>query len=102
MAVPKVNDLNYAIAYAYDNNSNMYECVKFVRKNYPEFNQHDDAELESIWDAIDAYTDILPVYREEVILRDALELLGSIDERHCTKDAWDSIQTVLEDFGKAT
>jgi len=102
MGIPKVSDINYAMAYAYDNNSNMYECVKFVRKNYPAFDIHDDEELERIWDSIDAYADILPIYREEIILRDALELLGRIDERECSKKAWDSISTVLEDFGKAT
>ena len=58
MKVPKTDDLNYAMAYAYDNNSNMYECLKFVRENYPAFNVYDDEYLERIWDAIDAYVDI--------------------------------------------
>jgi len=102
MGIPKVSDINYAMAYAYDNNSNMYECVKFVRKNYPAFNVLDDGELERIWDAIDAYADILTDYSDEIILRDALDLLGRIDERECSKEAWDSISTILEDFNKAT
>jgi len=103
MSAPKVgDDLNYAVAYAYDNNTNMYECIKYIRKNYPQFSlTSEDAEIEAIWDAIDAYSDILTVYRDEMILGDAIELLQKVDERECSKEAWDCIQTVLEDFGKA-
>jgi hypothetical protein len=102
MSAPKVGyNLNYAVAYAYDNNSNMYECIKYIRKNYPYFVNYEDEEIEQIWDAIDAYADILPMYREEIILRDAIDLLKGIDEKECSKKAWDAIQNVLGDFGKA-
>ena len=51
-------DLNYAVAEAYENNSNRNECIKYVRKNYPQYALTDDEVIEEIWDAIDAYVDI--------------------------------------------
>jgi len=50
--------VHYAMAFGYCNNSNMYECIKYVRKKYPQHNNVEDSVLENIWDAIDAYVDI--------------------------------------------
>jgi hypothetical protein len=54
----KAENINYAVALAYLNNSNMYECVKYVRREFPEFDIFDDEKIEELWDAIDAYVDI--------------------------------------------
>jgi hypothetical protein len=51
-------NLNYAVAEAYQNNSNRYECIKYVRKNYNQYSSVDDEVIEEIWNAIDAYVDI--------------------------------------------
>ena len=50
--------VEYAVAYAYNNNSNMYECIKYVRKHFPEYTIVEDSRIEEIWDAIDAYVDV--------------------------------------------
>jgi chromosome segregation ATPase len=50
--------IHYAMAFAYENNSNMYECIKYVRKHYPQYDLVEDSVLENLWDAIDAYYDI--------------------------------------------
>ena len=51
-------NLNYAVAEAYENNSNGYECIKYVRKHYPQYALTDEEVISEIWDAIDAYVDI--------------------------------------------
>ena len=52
------HNINYAVAEAYKNNSNRYECIKYVRKNYKQYALTDDLVIGEMWDAIDAYVDI--------------------------------------------
>jgi len=54
----RAENINYAVAIAYQNDSNMGECIKYVRRHFPEFNMVDDEKIEELWAAIDAFVDI--------------------------------------------